>query len=698
MHDIVSMDPVKGPLTSEQPPHPAFRQHNETSPALLLRSHDAIETLAGMLHGDGHDAAEAREHARLIFFQTIARRINGRAGSDLAPQIDAQIPVVTGPATLAWLAEQTAADRRAGGVHFTPAPVAAFMCQEALRAWLCRHIGAEADALVTAIASTQEPAPPRPSTERCRLILDAIRSMRVLDPACGGGIFLLKMAELIGRLYHWLGGDAGGQEQAVARPTLCGIERDAATATAARVCLQQAFDQLADSYGIRFEGTVHIADALLLDTLPPPEPPEPPSPAPRRGAAVDVIIMNPPYLPGYSRRAAGSRMPVPLLRQRYGEVTGGRVNLFACFMAQSLRWLSPNGAMVCLLPDVIAAGASHRRLRRAIDQRLPAQRWWLLREAVFDAAVRNVIFSGHVAWDNTTASRRTAIADSLSALLSQFPDGLPPARSLREPGEPVRFFHNPSQALLRVHLRQQPHRLDDFFIVRDGVNPGPAHVRKRLLDVSHDDPARHPLIDGSRIDRNGYRLLPAVRNIRYDPALLTPDDRRAGASMRQPWVFAPPKLISRQTADTLIAAIDADQGDVALNSIHCTRLRNAFSQHVDALWGLLVLLNSPLMRLFYALDGGDRREVMPQVHIAWLRMLPLPADAMAWLTSLAPLGRQLRDNPGDADWRHTAHEHVCAGYGLFDADASEVLREYGRMYPRYMNRHRQPERQPLPST
>ncbi len=558
--------------------------------------------------------------------------------------------------------------------------------------------------MLMAIASTREPEPPRPCDEHCRVVLDAIRSIRVLDPACGGGIFLLKMAELIGRLYRWLAGNADGQEGAVAGPTLCGIERDAATATAARTCLQQAFDRLAESCGIRFEATVHIADALLPPPLPPdgPEAPEVPLPdvsgcVPWGGAGVDVIIMNPPYLPGYSRRAAGSRMPVALLRQRYGEVTGGRVNLFACFMAQALRWLSPNGAMVCLLPDVIAAGSSHRKLRCAIDQRLPAQRWWLLREAVFNAEVRNVIFSGHEVSNNIPASRRTAIADSLPALLRHWPDTLLPARSLRAPGEPVRFFHNPSQARLWDRLRQQPHRLDEFFIVRDGVNPGPAHVRQRLLEVHQDDPAHRPLIDGSRIDRDGYRLLPAVRGIRYDPALLTPDDRRAGASLRQPWVFEPPKLISRQTADTLIAAIDIDRGDVALNSIHCTRLRNAFSEHTEALWGLLVLLNSPLMRLFYALDGGDRREVLPQVHIAWLRMLPLPADAMAWLAHLAPLGRELHDHPGDAGRQHTAHEHVCTGYGLFDSDASEVLSEFGRMYPRYMNHHRQPDTQPLPS-
>ena len=112
----------------------------------------------------------------------------------------------------------------------------------------------------------------------------------------------------------------------------------------------------------------------------------------------------------------------------------------------------------------------------------------------------------------------------------------------------------------------------DLFITRDGVNPGPRRVRERIVDPVNARAALvRPLITGSGLDPRGYVVKRPTQSILYDPTTLSAQERSAGASLRDPAIFDAPKIVSRQTADTIIASIDMEAGWVTLNSVHCTR-------------------------------------------------------------------------------------------------------------------------------
>jgi hypothetical protein len=164
--------------------------------------------------------------------------------------------------------------------------------------------------------------------------------------------------------------------------------------------------------------------------------------------------------------------------------------------------------------------------------------------------------------------------------------------------------------------------LESLAITRDGVNPGPKVFRERILNPSGPEKSTwRPFIEGRHV--RPFQIKPSESIIDYDPELLTEDLRKQGSSFRNPTIFDAPKLVNRQTANTLIFALD-DAGYCSINSVHNTR---AIDGDRSTLVYLLGLLNSRLLRFYYRQHSQETRKVFPQVHIATLRQLPMrPID------------------------------------------------------------------------
>ena len=161
--------------------------------------------------------------------------------------------------------------------------------------------------------------------------------------------------------------------------------------------------------------------------------------------------------------------------------------------------------------------------------------------------------------------------------------------------------------------------LGDLCDVRDGVNPGPRSFRDVILDPrGPSKPTWRHLLEGGNVQR--YSISAPTRIIDYDPDLLTTNLKKRGASFREAWIFESNKIVSRQTADQLIAALDYSDS-VGLNSVHFTRLKEG-SGH--SLWFILACLNSRIMNDYYRMRYQETRSTFPQVHISTLRKLPIP--------------------------------------------------------------------------
>lgn len=178
-------------------------------------------------------------------------------------------------------------------------------------------------------------------------VLPTLRAMsdpvRVLDPACGDGRFLVAAA-------RWL--RARGQRVSVHG---CDIAPDAIAAARRRIT-----DELGPDVAV---GELTVADALQR----------------RWDGEFDVIVGNPPYLSQLAadttRGAASARGGGP-----YADVA-------AEFVALAADLVAPGGVIGLVLPQSLLASRDAAAIRAAVDRRCARVWSWWSPQQVFDAAV-----------------------------------------------------------------------------------------------------------------------------------------------------------------------------------------------------------------------------------------------------------------------------------------------------------------------
>jgi len=143
-----------------------------------------------------------------------------------------------------------------------------------------------------------------------------------------------------------------------------------------------------------------------------------------------------------------------------------------------------------------------------------------------------------------------------------------------------------------------------------------------------------------------FRIHDQALMVRYDPDVLDAADRKEGASLGRREVFDSPKIVYRQTAAYVIAAVDT-LGRCYRNSVHAI----VFKPYNEAVaWAVCCYLNSRFFRGYYQAITGETRRTFPQVHLSSMRRMRVPLTLLdsenADTKALAELG-PLASRPGD---------------------------------------------------
>jgi len=332
-----------------------------------------------------------------------------------------------------------------------------------------------------------------------------------------------------------------------------------------------------------------------------------------------AVIGNPPYISFYSRESIKPLQQVEdYLARTYANGVGGRTNTFLLFLVQSLKLKSNAGYIGMIVPDTLTNNASYA-LTRSTLTRNGLQQAVRLDFPVFNGpTVRTVIPIVGPKTDNaallsyTTQAQFTAAQPASDTTISI-------AALLAQPAIQWRFGAADVHGLLHK-IQQSSVLLETLAETRDGINPGPKSFRAQVVNpAGPPQPTWRPVLEGKHI--MPYVILPTNETVDYNPTLLTTALKLQGASFREARLFMAPKLVNRQTSNTLIFALD-ETGFCTLNSAHNTLARDG--QRTTLLY-LLGLLNSKLLRFFYQNQSEETRLVFPQVHIAALRKLPIRA-------------------------------------------------------------------------
>ncbi len=99
------------------------------------------------------------------------------------------VEVAVDPEMLGKIFEELVTGRHDTGSYYTPKPIVSFMCRESLKGFLASRVPHEAPAALARFVDDHEAADLGDPEE----ILRALQEVRVCDPACGSGAYLLGM-------------------------------------------------------------------------------------------------------------------------------------------------------------------------------------------------------------------------------------------------------------------------------------------------------------------------------------------------------------------------------------------------------------------------------------------------------------------------------------------------------------------------
>ena len=99
------------------------------------------------------------------------------------------VEVAVDPEMLGRIFEELVTGRHESGSYYTPKPIVSFMCREALKGYLETNAAGERKEAIERFVEKHEPDDLR----NAESVLDALRRVKVCDPACGSGAYLLGM-------------------------------------------------------------------------------------------------------------------------------------------------------------------------------------------------------------------------------------------------------------------------------------------------------------------------------------------------------------------------------------------------------------------------------------------------------------------------------------------------------------------------
>ena len=417
--------------------------------------------------------------------------------------------------------------------------------------------------------------------------------LRVLDPACGSGNFLVGAAHRL-KTYAERVGLSGEERVSLVERNLWGFDPDPVSCFLAEMQLHIAIGHHALQH-VPLSPHIHQADSLVLPWEP----------------CVDLFVANPPYLAARNNDLSGYRF-----------VQGrGQVDSYLLFLNLALSIVRPGGWIGLVLPDPLLARSNAARERVRLLEEVTLHHLWHL-SGVFAADVGAVVIIGQrrppsnqhlVFWTRKPWRRSPGHPEN----------SIPQSIFLRQPGAELRYLLNSKRGAVIERLRAclddtsggngRLAPLGEFLSICRGEEIGrenPSLVEMApLVGRPADSTTSLPVLRGG-VDIHPYTIPRAHWQIACN-AIAKPIER-----------YLSPKLLVVKSTDRLQAALDL-QGHVALQTLYLLHLRNKSSDE-DSLYFFLALLNSRLLRDYVYILHTAYKWVQPQIEQHVLARLPIP--------------------------------------------------------------------------
>ena len=329
----------------------------------------------------------------------------------------------------------------------------------------------------------------------------------------------------------------------------------------------------------------------------------------------DAVIGNPPYV---SATALSNEHKV--YYKTIFKSAKGRLDTYGLFTEKSIDLLKKNGYASLIVPNKFLTNLQFRFLRKYILSTCYVLALACPRKTVFDAAaVNNAIF---------VLRKKNKIMMPNLVSISEIDENTQSDictidQAIYEKDRNYTFVLSFSVSIRSIEskIRKNSVELQFICLVKDGIIAG--RIKELLFVPKKKNEYCKPLVFGDDMGR--YLLAWKGRYVDYRPELMKKEERKKvgkdkglGIRLRVPEIFEIPKILTRKTADRIVATYDS-KGYYFEQTVHATIPKRTF----PSVKYVLGIMNSKLYEYYYKNVIHQSGTIFPQVRIGFLKTLPI---------------------------------------------------------------------------
>lgn len=378
----------------------------------------------------------------------------------------------------------------------------------------------------------------------------------------------------------------------------------------------------------------------------------------------DMVIANPPYI-SFGLRDVGKAKGewADYMRKNYLNSAEYKLSIYAIFMDKGIQLLKDKGILSYITPDSFLLGRYFSKLRVFILRSCNINEIVMFEKDFWQAGVVGRPVISNIQKDSDVKAR---LSYRLTATLCTKLEKLSTRDNLSSYSYEQRYFerikHNRFRLFFSEKAMSYVGKIEDQSISLGEVGKITTGVRSKIGQdkiISKRPQNKHwkkGIISGSQVEPFKVKWEGHYLNIKKDILWAGGWDAE---------VVENPKLMIRQTGDSLVVGIDYDRL-YHLNNVHSLSLKNT---GIDiSLECLCAILNSKLMNRYYYLISLEKGRTMAQTDIETLQTLPIKIPEKDIQNTIEQL---IHKNLNSTEVDKTIEDYINDIYGL-----SEELRDY----------------------
>lgn len=342
----------------------------------------------------------------------------------------------------------------------------------------------------------------------------------------------------------------------------------------------------------------------------------------------DVIIGNPPYV-----AITGIEFKLRRIYEILFQTAVGRFDLFMLFLEKSINLLKDSGFLGFIIPNKFLTNNQSQKLRKYILEKGTVRSILLTQEKVFASAnVNNIV----LIFQKKKKHGKCKVNEYTKGKISPVTE-VDNSAFISDPENRFLISHKEDSEILNK-IKRDTIKLEEIAEVRDGIVAG--RIKDLLFHEQKINSYCQPLFFGNDINRYSKNFsgnfVDYRENFMMDKELERAKGKRIGLWMRDKTIFLRPKILTRKTADRIIATFD-DENYYYEQTLHGTYI----TDKTYSPFYILALLNSALFKFYYQSIVKQSGTIFPQVRISILKSLPIKKCSASEQEKIAKKAQQM---------------------------------------------------------